>query len=174
METPQISDGAKLSLAAEALRAFGELRFVARGSSMLPAIFPGDILIVRREAAAGVRLGDVVLSYRERRFCAHRVVRTWNPDARFGFITQGDALTETDPPIGEDELLGRVTAVLRMGKRIELDERKGKWNVAMRWALRHSNSTVKWLLRWHGLRTRFARRAGEARAKIEPNCVEAI
>lgn len=159
MATPQISDETKLSLAAETLQTFGELRFAALGSSMIPAIFPGDILIVRREPAAAISCGDVALSFAEERLRAHRVVRRMEDGGRLTFVTQGDALSEGDRPIGEAELLGRVTAIIRRRRRIELDRRPGAWRATAQWAVRNSSAAAKWLLRWHSVQTRLSRTA---------------
>lgn len=38
----------KCELAAQVLRSFGTLRFVATGWSMLPSLWPGEILVVER------------------------------------------------------------------------------------------------------------------------------
>ena len=50
-----------LALAEEVLRTAGELRFIAQGSSMVPSIFPGDVLEIRREAASKIPCNDIVL-----------------------------------------------------------------------------------------------------------------
>lgn len=162
----------ELDLATEVLHTFGELRFAAQGSSMLPSIFPGETLLVLRQPAASVRPGHVVLFSRDGRFCAHRVVRRTHIAARPFVVTRGDALTQEDPPVAEHELLGRVTAVLRRGKRIELEETRTVVSQCLRWAVRYSNSVGTWLLRWHSLRTRFARRSGAARSCLPKNLAE--
>jgi Peptidase S24-like len=164
----------ELALAKEVLHAFGELRFVAQGSSMLPTIFPGDTLLVSRQPAASVRPGHVVLFSREGRFCAHRVVRAIDVDAQPFVVTCGDALTQEDSPVAEHELLGRVTAVLRFGKRIELEQTKSVPSFWLRWAVRHSDSVGTWLLRWHSLRTRLAQRSGTARSHFPKNLAECM
>jgi len=110
-----------LSLASEVLRTSGGLRFAALGGSMVPTIFPKDILIVRRETARSARTGDVVLFSRESRFYAHRLVEKTEEGGRLSLVTRGDALAQNDAPVTEDELLGRVEAVVRGRKRIELD-----------------------------------------------------
>jgi hypothetical protein len=51
----------RLELAAEALRRFSEVWFVARGSSMVPAIYPGDRLTVQTFGVEVPRCGDIVL-----------------------------------------------------------------------------------------------------------------
>ena len=60
------------SLAVEVLRRFGEARLRVTGSSMLCAMWPGDLVAVRRQGMGEIRRGHVVLFVR--RFFAHRVV----------------------------------------------------------------------------------------------------
>ncbi len=108
------------NLAAEMLRSFGEFRFVAWGSSMVPSIFPGDTLIVRPETPEGAHRGDIVLFVRGGRFYAHRLVNKAESGPLL-LIARGDALGRNDPPFAESEMLGRVAAVVRGRKRIELD-----------------------------------------------------
>jgi signal peptidase I len=170
----QSREGIILNLAVEVLRTFGELRFAALGASMLPAIFPGDTLIVRRETARSARRGDVVLFFREGRFCAHRLVDKMEEGGRLSLITRGDALCKNDPPLAENELLGRVTAVVRGWKRIELGEQPAASEVLLRWAVRRSGSAVKWLLRWHSFRTRLAQNSGGAFAEVQPKTLECV
>jgi hypothetical protein len=50
-----------LALGEEVLRASGEMRFVAKGSSMVPSIFSGDVLVVRRRAVGKMSRNDMVL-----------------------------------------------------------------------------------------------------------------
>lgn len=164
----------ELALATEVLFAFGELRFVAQGSSMLPSIFPGDVLLVLRQPAASVHPGHVVLFSRDGRFCAHRVVRVVHVDGQRCIVTCGDGLAKEDPPIAEHELLGRVTAVLRFGKRIEIAQTQSVPSCWLRWAVRHSESIGTWLMQWHSLRTRLARRSGAARSRFPKNLAECV
>ena len=159
-----------LSLAADVLRSFGELQFRAHGASMLPSIFPGDILIVRRETAHNIRCGDVALVLREgSRLCAHRVIEKTEKDQATFLVTRGDALLTSDPRVGESELLGRVEAVIRGRRRIEMSG-AGTWVAnPLRWVVRHSDGAAKWLLRWHSLRMFLARNRRAAFARIQPN-----
>ena len=164
----------KLALATEILNAFGELRFVAQGSSMLPSIFPGDTLLVLRQPAPSAHPGHVVLFSRDGRFCTHRVVRTVDVDGQPFVITCGDALTQEDPPVARHELIGRVTAVLRRGKRIEFEEMQTVAPLCLTWTVRHCDSVGTWLLRWYSLRTRLARRFGAARSGFPKNLTECM
>ena len=101
-----------IELAAESLRLTGRLRLRVGGSSMLPAIRPGDILEVRSRRAVDVHSGSVVLFQSGGRLFAHRVVQC---DGAF-LVTRGDALDHRDAAIGEAQLLGEVVAVERRGR----------------------------------------------------------
>jgi len=150
------SEDIVLTLATKMLRSFGELRPVVRGASMVPTLFPGDVLVVRRESARTARQGDVMLLFRQGFFCAHRLVSTGEA-ASARLITRGDALPQDDPPFGEDELVGRVTSVIRRGKRIELDRVTSRMSHRLlRRIVRRSQGSVKWMLRWHSLRSRLS------------------
>jgi len=106
----------KCELAAELLCSFGSLRFPAVGRSMLPAVFPGDTLVVERVIPDQVSIGDVVVVGREGRLCAHRVIGTEGDPGNRRWITQGDALPAPDRPVAGNELLGRVSYLIRGGK----------------------------------------------------------
>lgn len=164
----------ELALAVEVLRSFGELRFVARGASMLPTIFPGDVLLVSREPAASVRCGHVVLTFRDGRFYAHRVIRKMAEDSRHSLITRGDALVDEDPPVSENDLLGRVKVVIRGRKRIELREKQRAGKKLLQWAVRNSDDLAAWLLRWNSLRTQVARTPGATRPESSDEFVECL
>jgi hypothetical protein len=58
----------------EVLASFGEARLAVTGLSMLPAVWPGDILTVRRKRIEEIAPGDVVLYSRNGQFTVHRVV----------------------------------------------------------------------------------------------------
>lgn len=108
----------KCELAGEVLRSFGPLRFPAIGWSMLPAIWPGDTLVVEPVSHDQVRVGNVVVAGRQGKLCAHRVIAATGDSPNLQWITQGDALPEPDRPVLENELLGRVSYLIRAGKLI--------------------------------------------------------
>ena len=111
----QERDQAGCSLAAEALRAWGTLRLRARGISMLPALWPGDLLTVRSVDPEQACPGDIVLCMRQDRFFVHRIVAAnFTQDGAF-LITRGDCMPENDPPVTRRELLGKITEVRRSG-----------------------------------------------------------
>lgn len=61
----------KCDLAAAVIRSSGELRLKVTGSSMLPSIWPGDILTIRRQNLDQIRPGEIVLVARDGGLCAH-------------------------------------------------------------------------------------------------------
>jgi signal peptidase I len=108
----------KCELAAQALRSFGTLRFPSTGWSMLPAVWPGDMLVVERVGKDQVQVGDVVVVGRDGKLCGHRVIGSAGDAQNPQWITQGDALPVPDRPVLENELLGRVSYLIRAGKLI--------------------------------------------------------
>jgi len=111
----------------------GQARLAVTGTSMLPSIRPGDMLEVHRQGMEAILPGDVVLFLRKGGFAAHRVVEKAGEPERPLLITRGDALRVPDPPVSPDELLGRVTAILRGGRRF--DPRLTAWTRVASWLI---------------------------------------
>lgn len=104
----------KCGLVADVLRSHGTVRLQVTGWSMFPAVRPGDVLVVDRTGSSEVAPRDIVLFARERRLFAHRVIA----NGGFGLRTRGDAMPAPDAPVEENELLGRVSFIVRGGKHI--------------------------------------------------------
>jgi signal peptidase len=112
---PETRDEGRCSVAAEALRSWGTLKLRATGISMLPALWPGDLLTVYTVRPELTQPGDIVLYMRQGRFFVHRVVKR-NPGLDEALlVTRGDCMPENDPPVGRRELLGKITEVQRAG-----------------------------------------------------------
>ena len=105
-------------LAAEVLRSSGKLRLRATGASMLPAVWPGDVLSVCRGSATQALPGDIILFARQGRLFAHRVVERTIRQGAPCWITRGDRLEHHDPQVSSHELLGRITSIQRGHRRI--------------------------------------------------------
>ena len=108
---PAMDQPCKCDLASEVLRRFGELRLQVTGASMLPSLWPGDLLTVRSAHLSEVSRGDIVLFFRDSRFFVHRALRVFADH----LLTQGDGLATPDLPVDPNELLGRVVSVARHG-----------------------------------------------------------
>lgn len=106
----------KLGLAAEMLRHHGTVRLKAWGTSMLPSLWPGDLLTIQSAAYDEVVPGDIVLVMRDNRFFVHRIVETRRDGDCISWITRGDAMPQSDPPTAASELLGRVVGISRANR----------------------------------------------------------
>jgi signal peptidase I len=101
----------RCGLASEIVRSFGKIRLRVLGTSMVPAILPGDLVSVRRVGLSEIAVGEIVLYSREDRLFVHRVITHLNSDAELQLITRGDRLSYNDPPVSSSEFLGRVVSV---------------------------------------------------------------
>ena len=61
-------------LAGEIVRTFGRVRVRVTGTSMIPAVWPGDVLVVERRALEKIQRGEIAVAERAGRLVAHRVV----------------------------------------------------------------------------------------------------
>jgi hypothetical protein len=114
----QAREERKFSLATEILQYAGRLQLQVTGASMLPSLWPGDILTIHSNNLDQVGPGDVVLYLREGRFFVHRVVSKSDPkieDAERFLITRGDCMPKIDAPVLPIQLLGKVTRIERDG-----------------------------------------------------------
>lgn len=164
----------RVDLAAEVLRRFGEIRFIARGSSMIPSIYPGDLLTVRSHRIADARSGQIVLCLREGRFWAHRVMRKWREGNRFLFSTRGDALPHEDPSLDESQLLGSVESIIRYGRPVEVAHIVGPWMKVLRLGVRHSSTLARTLLSSHLLRMRLLGGSNDLLGQRNPQVLECM
>jgi signal peptidase I len=141
----------KCDLAGEVLRSFDPVRFPAVGWSMLPAVWPGDMLVVERVTHDQVHIGDVVVAGRHGRLCAHRVIGTAGDPENPRWITQGDALAAPDLPVAGNELLGRVAYLIRAGKCIAVPAELGGFEHLIAKILRRSEPAARALVYLHRL-----------------------
>jgi Peptidase S24-like len=125
------------------LRRHGSVFLKARGMSMLPAVWPGDLLTIQRVVYDEIASGDIVLVLRDDRFCIHRLVGWQLGRDCLLSVTRGDAMPQDDPPAAASEVLGRVASI-RRGNRSFVPRRR----VSM------LHSTLAWMLcRWSRFRS---------------------
>ena len=103
-------DGSRESDREVALRAALDARGFAYsrivGTSMLPTLAPGDIVLVR--PCSSLRPGDVVTFVLAGRLVTHRLVRVTDD----GLVCHGDNRLRPDPRVAADALIGRVAEVV--------------------------------------------------------------
>ncbi len=141
------------SLAAEVVSSFGEVCLRVTGSSMLPSVWPGDILTVCRTDVAAVVPGEIVLSRCDGWLLAHRVVGKVERQGEQFLITRGDSLPLADPPVSREDLLGTVTSIVRGVRRITPRLRLTFYERALSFILRHSDRATSVLLRLRDVST---------------------
>jgi signal peptidase len=119
---------------------FGVVRLKVTGASMIPAIWPGDVIIVRT-ALAQLQPGQIVLYRREGMLIAHRITRIHGKL----LTTQGDSLPNEDPPVNEADIVGLVVGLLRNGNPMDL--KQSQWQCVSASILRRSDFCMRMALR---------------------------
>jgi signal peptidase I len=116
------------------------IRFRANGTSMLPLIGDGEVIIVEPLPARRVRRGDILLYLKGRGVIAHRVVKIEKANGEpCRFTLRGDTSATADAPVKATEILGRVCAVERDGRRIALSGYRARW----RWLRRQARAQAR-------------------------------
>jgi hypothetical protein len=142
-------EAAKCELAAEILRSSGSLRLRAKGWSMLPAIWPEDTLVIDCVSINALTEGDIVMFSSGQRLVAHRVTKICEAGK---VLTQGDATPRPDSPVTQRDLLGKVSAIVRNGKRIEPRQHLRLSARAVAAVVRRSGIAARVVVGIHGLR----------------------
>jgi hypothetical protein len=106
-----------VSLFEQTLRVSGSASLRVQGSSMLPAICPGDEVEIQSCNSGECEIGDVVAFSRGGRLFVHRVI---GRDSGGNLLTQGDAILAPDAPVCADEYLGRVAGLERDGQAVPI------------------------------------------------------
>ena len=151
-----------------------QVRFNPVGTSMGPFIRQGDAVTVRPCPARDLAFGDIVLFAAGREmYRVHRIVGSFREDGRTSIITRGDACPDTDPPIGPEDILGKVSVVSKGRWTLDLDKPCGKainlaWAHFQRWPvsmamLRTGGKLLKSLIGLCGFSGLFSLFWGEAK-----------
>jgi signal peptidase I len=143
----------KNNLAAEVLRTRGKVRLAAFGYSMLPTLWPGDLLTVEARGFEQTRVGNVVLFTRDGRFFIHRVLQKVEFGSERYLVARGDAMPDVDAPVMPEQVLGQVIAVHRKHRDVALPA----CSTIPRFAgllLSASGRLRSLALRWHAWRSR--------------------
>lgn len=124
----------KIRLATMFLRSAGRVRIRAFGTSMLPTIWPGDVLLVEGTSLDRLACGDVALVSREDGIRIHRLV---NKNGTH-WSTRGDAMPQNDPPLQAAEIVGRVLEVHAGNRVLTLPKKVQPLTRLLAWVLCHS------------------------------------
>jgi signal peptidase I len=139
----ETSAACKLELAADLLRAGGEIRLQALGTSMLPAIRPGDLLTIEGKSVGQFVCGDIVLVARDNRFFIHRLIEQSNSR----WLTRGDSLPQNDAPVASSQVLGKVSVIHRPTGDVIPSRRRSRPARLLAWMLSRSDVFRRFILR---------------------------
>jgi len=128
-------------LVAEVVLDFGEAHLKVTGASMIPAIWPGDVITIRRRGVAELQSGQIVLSRRGGMLVAHRITCIRGHHV----ITRGDSLQHDDPPVRPSDIVGEVVSIVRNGCRVHLTQ--SCWQRVGSSILRRSDFCLRMALR---------------------------
>lgn len=111
-----IENAERSALVAEALRPSGDspgrIRLRVYGQSMLPTLWPGDVVEIESCSLEDVQPGEIVLAQREGRLFLHRFAAARPPN---GFLLRGDSMPGPDPRYPLEALLGRLVSRVDQG-----------------------------------------------------------
>ena len=161
----ELRESHKFDLAAEVLASGGTVRLQVLGTSMLPSIWPGDVLYIEPRSGPEILPGDIVLVARRSRFFVHRLLENHSS----GWITRGDSLPQPDEPVAEPQVLGRVRLIQNKSGTIVPNRRLSFFSRVLAWMLCHCDSFRNLALRMHSFRQRHATLA-DASAPCLPAC----
>jgi len=106
----------KSALAADIVCKYGKLRLCVTGFSMVPTLWPGDMVTVERKLPAQVLPGELVVAENLGHLRLHRVVESSFAQGDNRLITRGDSCpANDDPPVMPDQVLGVVASIERRG-----------------------------------------------------------
>jgi hypothetical protein len=143
------------ALVADVLRGSGHLRLRqdvrlrVHGESMLPTLWPGDVVEIESCTVQDVRPGEIVLALREDRLILHRLVA---PCTQNGFLLRGDSMPGSDPQYPPEALLGRLVRSVDERRRLSL----AIPSRALGMLFCHCGAARRLALKLHGWRTASA------------------
>ena len=148
--------GARFEIAISALKLHGILRLRVFGASMLPALWPGDCVVIHPVGTQDIEPGTIVLAHSGGRFVLHRVVEVDLSGLNTLVHTRGDSRSQCDEPIQACNVLGELHAVIRGGRRITLPVGAGWTERLCRTFLRNLSPLRRIAVavhsRWRGVR----------------------
>jgi signal peptidase I len=105
-------------LAFDVARSSGEARLRVNGASMLPVVWPGDLVTVRHCNPGKLMPGQIVVYRRDDLLIVHRITKNTGDH----LVTRGDARPFNDPPVKAIEILGHVVSIDRNGRQIHPEQ----------------------------------------------------
>lgn len=129
-------------LVAHIARASGKVQLRVSGASMVPALWPGDLLTVRSCCPHELAPNSIIVFRQDQRLVVHRLIR------RIGdqMVTRGDARRHVDRAYEPGQIVGRVESVMRNGRPVS--PRNSLWQQIVAVCLRRSEWYTWFFLRF--------------------------
>jgi signal peptidase I len=156
MTQPSVAD-AKLQMVIESLQCGASVFLELQGTSMLPALWPGDVLTVAPMSGDELATGDLVFVVRAGRSFVHRLVGKMELDGCPSWITRGDSVREEDTPLTTSQVRGRVVSIRRGSRNLIPNRKPSHTDRAFSWMLCHSARITGLVLRIHEFRLNLSR-----------------
>ncbi len=135
------------------------VRLRVHGESMLPALWPGDVVEIASCSLEEVRPGEIVLALRDGRLFLHRFIARRTQDS---FLLRGDSMPASDPPYPSEAFLGRLARSSEEGRSVSATAlRPGlgvKWSRTVGMLLCYCSLARRLALRLHNRRRGSATR----------------
>jgi hypothetical protein len=164
---PGLREDPRIDLSLEILRC-GTIRLTAWGTSMLPSIWPGDLLEIEPVKHDQIVRGDIVLALRNHRVFIHRVIGTNARNESRHWITRGDSMPQNDPPSTESDLPGRVVLIHRGGRSFAPSRKISILNSLLAWILCRSDRIRNLALRIHAATLRIVKLRTDPATGVDP------
>lgn len=102
------------------------LKIPVWGYCMSPFIRHGDVVIIKPMNEAEVSIGDIVVFLYRHRMFVHRLISKYQKKGKTVLLTKGDSFPHFDQPISPEDVLGKVVAIDRGKRKINLDNAFGR------------------------------------------------
>jgi signal peptidase I len=156
-----VSESSKAALVEDLLVATGRAQIRAFGVSMLPCLWPGDVLTIQSAHTADLSVGEILIVKQNDGWVAHRIAAS----SATQLITRGDSVPENDPPIHLGYVIGKVVSVTRGSKEF-VPKRLSRPQRCLAWLLCHFGPFRNLMLNLH--RARETRIYSEVSSKFKP------
>jgi len=101
-------------LVADVARTQGKVHLKVAGASMIPSLWPGDLLTVRRCEPSELQAGSIIVFRQNQRLVVHRLMH-WEDGC---VVARGDAHFCFDRPAPASDVIGYVESIVRDGRMV--------------------------------------------------------
>lgn len=129
-------------LVADIARASGKVQLQVSGASMVPALWPGDLLTVRSCCPSELAPNSIIVFRQDQQLVVHRLIHRIGDE----IVTRGDARRQLDKAVEPSQIVGRVEIVMRNGRPV--DSRDSLWRQLVAVCLRRSEWCTWFFLRF--------------------------